>query len=123
MEKDGTYQKGRRKITQPVTIVPPEHVPDLVHEVQEAIQHLDRNRLILRRSTGGIFAAVAATLLAATAYLGSRFFTRELQAEHMRQELRDVDVRLEQMTRELQKTERRHVALETRVENLEERRR
>lgn len=124
MERRGTYQKGRRKITQPVTRVPPESVPDpdpaFLQEVNTAVQKLDKDRLVLRKSTGWLVASLVITSLGGLAYAGSTFFTREHQLDHLRMQLKDTRETVEVLHHKNQKLERRIVELETQVENLQE---
>jgi septal ring factor EnvC (AmiA/AmiB activator) len=125
VERDGTYRKGgRRKITQPVTRVPPESLPDpdFLQEVDDAVKHLDKDRIVMRRSTGGIVALLVLAALGGMGYVGAKFFTREHQLDHLRQELREVGEDVEQVQLQQQALERRLVELETDVESLQERR-
>lgn len=127
MERDGTYQKGgRRKITQPVTRVPPESVPDpdpqLMREVDQAVKVLDRDRIVLRKSTGWLIAGAVVFVLAALAVIGSTIFTRAHQFEHVQQQVRELESELERVQMRDQILERRLVEIETSLESLEEKR-
>ncbi len=124
MESDGTYQKGRKRITKSVTRVPPEKVPEpaLLEEVGVAVKRLDKDRLVLRKSTGWAIAAAVIVVLGAMAFIGTRYFTREHQLDHLREEVRELTQDLE-LTRTRQRVlQRRLVELETKLENVEERR-
>lgn len=127
MDRDGTYRKGgRRKITQPVTRVPPDAVPDpdpqLMREVGQAVRVLDRDRIVMRKSTGWLIAGAVVSVLAATAFVGSTIFTREHQFEHLQEQVRELDAELERVQLRDQVLERRLVELETKLERLEEKR-
>jgi septal ring factor EnvC (AmiA/AmiB activator) len=106
-----------------VTRVPPEVVPDpdpqLMTEVGQAVKVLDRNRLVMKKTTGWLIAALVVSVLAVTAFIGSTIFTREHQFEHLQEQVRELNAKLDLVRDRNQAFERRLVELETRLENLE----
>lgn len=124
MDSDGTYQKGRRRITRPVTRVPAEAVPDpvLLAEVGHAVQVLDRDRIVLRRSTGWLIAGSIVTLLGIITFVGSLIFTRAHQFERLQKQVLQLEHDFELVKARNQSLERRLVEMETALENVKERR-
>ena len=124
MESDGTYRKGRRRITASVTRVSPEAVPNpqLMSEVGQAVKVLDRDRIVMKKTTGWLIAGLVVLVLSVTVFIGSTIFTREHQFEHLQEQVRELDLELERTRAQDQILERRLVGFETRLENLEDRR-
>ena len=130
MASTGQYSKGRRRITEPVLTVPPNavvapRIPEEIREdveqvTKETVEKLDKNRFVLRKTTGWLVAALIVTILGASAYLGSKFFTREHQVDHLQKQLKTIQQELEDARRERQRLERRIVELETQFELMQE---
>lgn len=137
MEHRGRYSKGRRKITQPVLTVP-EHVAaapkadessvkmdesirgDVEAVTKATVKQLDKNRYILRKTTGWLIAALVITALGAAAYLGAHFLTREHQVDHMQEQVRSMERQMDQTRKRQQTLEKRLVELETQYELMQE---
>lgn len=124
MERDGTYQKGRRRITEPVTHVPagtvsaPRRDPDApVPRTRESSSGV----VFVNRTTGWAVASLLLSMLGGIAYIGTTFFTREAQIDHLESELRDASRQVDVLRAQNQIFERRIVELETRIENMEAR--
>lgn len=130
MGRDGRYSKGRRKITEPVLKVPAglavapriaEEIREDVEKVaEETVRKLDKNRFVMRKTTGSLAATLVVTILGAAAYLVSTFFTRSHQLDRMHQEMRQIKGALDDAREERQQLERKVVGLETELENVEE---
>lgn len=124
MERDGTYQKGRRRITSPVTHVKGETVTAVRRDPDAPVP---RNReqssgvVFVNKATGWAVASLLLSLLGGIAYVGTTFFTREAQIEHLESEVRDTSREVDVLRTRNQIFERRIVELETRIENMETR--
>lgn len=125
MESDGTYRKGRRRITQPVTHVSPDKAPPAPRHPDAPVARAHDSSggvVFVNRFTGWTIAGLFVAILGAVAYLGVNFFTRAHQIEHALEELDETNRGLERTRGQVQQLERRQVELETDVENLQERR-
>lgn len=124
MERDGTYQKGKRRITSPVTRVEGQ-VVSAVSRDPDAPRSRSRESsggvVFVDKATGWAVASLLLTLLGGIAYVGTTFFTREAQIEHLENELRDAGREVDILRARDQMFERRIVELETRIENIEAR--
>lgn len=123
MDHKGTYQKGRRKITQPVTHIAAKDVPAAHREVDAVVprNHDPSNSVVLvNRATGWTLAILFIALLISIAYVGTTFFTREHQIENMANHQRHMRSTLDTVKAKNQELERRIVELETQLENLED---
>lgn len=126
MGNPGQYSKSARSITERVIKVPDSVVaaPRLNEEIREdvekvtveTVRKLDKNRYVLRKTTGWLIAALVATALGAAAYLGSSFFTRGHQMDHLQDQVRGLEKELEEAHGTQQLLERRIVELETQHE-------
>jgi len=121
VEKDGTYQKGRR-ITRPVT-----HVAADVSAPRHPDAPRPRGRepssggIFVSRTTSWFLAVLVVALVLALAYIGTAFLAREGQFEHVKERQKEVERELERAGVRHQALERRLVELETQLENVKER--
>lgn len=124
MERKGKYSKGRQKITQPVTRVPPEALrepdPEFVREVDVAVKKLDKDRFVFRKTTGWLLAALILISLTAVTYAGTSIVTREHQFDHVREQVRELHKESAGCKEKHQQVEHRLVEIETQLENLQE---
>ena len=91
-------------------------------EVGQAVKVLDRDRIVMKKTTGWLIAGIVVTALSVTAFIGSTIFTREHQFEHLQEQVRELNLEFEHTRAQDQLIERRLVGFETRLENLEDRR-
>lgn len=129
---NGEYSKRSRRITEPVLKVPPDvdlaRAPrmntNVLEDVQQVtkrtVQELDKDRFILRKTTGWLMATLVITALGGASYLGSKFFTREAQMDHMQEQFRQMKHELDRSRMHRQSLEKRIVELETELEFKEE---
>lgn len=130
MGKTGQYSKSRRSITEPVIKIPDNiaQVPRLDEETREdvekvaadTVKKLDKDRYVLQKRTGWLIATLVVTVLGATAYLGSSFFTRGHQVDHLQEQVRNLNGEVEEDREARQVLERRVVELETQIELMQE---
>jgi hypothetical protein len=134
VERKGQYSKGRRRITEPVIEVPPglPTAPKIAPEVQaelefvaevkaeqtarHLVQEMDKDRLVVRKTTGWLGAGLIVTILISAAYLASTVLTREHQLRHVQDQIKETSLDLEEVRARNRKLERRMVELETAVE-------
>lgn len=124
MERDGTYQKGKRRITQPVTHVKGEVVSARRRDADAPVPRARESSggvVFVDKATGWAVATLLLSLLGGIAYVGTTFFTREAQIEHLGSELRDASREVDLLRTQNQILERRLVEMETRLENIEAR--
>jgi len=76
--------------------------------------------VFVNKATGGVVASLLIFLVFGLAYVGSTFFTRELQFDHLREQQKQLGLDFEELLVKNQKLERHLVELATRVENLED---
>jgi len=74
----------------------------------------------VNRTAGTAIAGLLISLLIGIAYIGSAFFTREHQFEHVKEEQKQMRQELDEVKADSQKFERRMMELAIQVENLEE---
>ncbi len=91
-----------------------------LQEVTTAVENLDKNRIVFRKSTGWLMATLVISCLSGLVYLGAHFFTREHQLDHMRDQIKQHRLVIDQLKLKNQLLERRLVEVETRVENIQE---
>jgi hypothetical protein len=91
-----------------------------LQDVTTAVEKLDKNRIVFRKSTGWLVATLVISCLIGLVYVGAHFFTREHQVDHMRDQVKENRLVIDQLELKNQILERRIVELETRVENLQE---
>jgi len=127
VDRKGQYQKGRRKITQPVLRVDPEALADMQTEdprffedVEAAVSAIDKKRVVFSRTTGWLLAFLFVGVLAGVVWVGSAVFTKQHQFDHIRETVRQTEKEVEELRVKNQEFERRLVEQETQVENLKE---
>jgi len=126
VERRGTYQKGRRKITEPVLHVDLNKIPhmdpvlleELNEELNSAVKKLDRNRIVLSKATGWLIALLVLLSLGAATYAGTSLWTRELQLERLREQVQELRKESAACKTRHLAVERRLVEIETELENL-----
>lgn len=122
MGDKGQYSKSRRSITSPVVKVPDNTVAapkldeatrgDVEKVTVETVKKLDKDRFVLRKTTGWLIAALVLAVLGGGVYLASNFATRAHQVDHLQDEIRDLN-------RDLDKAHKRQLLLERRIVELE----
>ena len=118
MRRNGTYSKRHRRITQPVTPIPPGH-----SSTPEADTPVRRGRepsggvVFVNKTAGWIVAVLLVVLIVSVAYVGTSIFTREHQVERLRESLQQQELRLENLRAKQLDFELRLVQLETDFEN------
>lgn len=123
MNRDGTYSKGRKRITEPVTKVE----GAAVRAAREADAASPRPHessagvLFVNRTTGWVVALLLLGLVGGIAYVVTIFFTREHQIEHMDTQMRQQQKTIEDLQARQQELARRVILLETELEALQER--
>ena len=78
--------------------------------------------VFVNRTAGWIVALLLLGLLAGVAYVGTSLFTRELQFDRLREEVRHLNTRIENLDAKQMELERRLVQLETEAENRKDQR-
>jgi hypothetical protein len=134
----GEYSKSRQSIIEPVVKIPDGAVaaPRLDEETRVDVQRmavetakkhavktvkdLDKDRYILRKTTGWLMATLVIIALGGAVSLGSNYFTRGHQVDHLQDEIHSLDGRLEETRKAHQVLERRLVELQTQLELLQE---
>ena len=125
VDKRGGYSKRRDRITAPVTRIPegtvaaprkkpePDSLVPRPHEGSSGV-------MFVNKTTGAAIASLLVLLLVGITYVGSTFFTRELQFDHLRDQQRQMQRELENLRTKNQELERRMVQVATHVENMED---
>jgi len=120
VSSEGTYSKGRDRITERVTRVASERLagdPDApVPRTRES-----SGGLVFVRTAGWIIAILLGVVILGVAFVGTSVFLREHQDEQLRQQLRRTEHDVEVLQSQQQETERRLVEMETKLELLRER--
>lgn len=126
MGRTGQYFKGRRTITEPVVKIPDTlpAVPRVTKEIREdveklaaeTVRKLDKNRYVLRKTTGWLVATLVVTALSAAAFVDSEFMTRAHQIDHLQQQVRKMKGALDEARQDHQRLETHIVELKTRIE-------
>ena len=91
-------------------------------EVGQAVKVLDRDRFVVRKTTGWFVAGLVISVLGGAAFIGSSIFTREHQFDHLQEQVQELTLAFERVRAREQILERRLVEIETEIENLKERR-
>ena len=110
VDSEGGYSKKRERITSP----------------REPGAPVPRNHdgsggaFFVNRTAGTAIACLLAFLLLGIAYIGSAFFTREHQLDHVKEQQKQMRHDLDEVKTKNQGLERRMVELATEVENLED---
>lgn len=123
MEPDGTYRKGRKRITRSVTRVPsaaaeaPRHPDAPASRSHEASSSL----FLVGRTTSVLLGVLLVLLLFGIAYAGTTFFARERQYQNVKERQKEIEREQERSKAHRQALERRMVELETQLENIRER--
>lgn len=122
MDRQGDYSKKRERIASPRLRVPQTVTEaDREPEAPETRNHESSSGVFfVNHTTGAAVAGLLVFLLIGIAYIGSAFFTREHQFEHVREQQKQMRQELDQMKTKHQKYERSMVELATQVENMEE---
>jgi len=99
VERDGRYQKGGRRITKPVTRVPPEAVLEAPREPDSpaARSHDSSGVLFVNRFAGWAIACLLVALLVGVVYMALTFVTRAHQIEHLQEQLKETNRHLERV--------------------------
>ena len=122
MDSEGGYSKKRERITSPRLRVP----KSATEAPREPGAPVPRNHdgsggaFFVNRTAGTAIACLLAFLLLGIAYIGSAFFTREHQLDHVKEQQKQMRHDLDEVKTKNQGLERRMVELATEVENLED---
>jgi len=123
----GTYQKGRKKITEPVVRVDPSKVPVVEHDevLQEIKDYLgipegSKPPMYVSKTQGWAIAVLLAVLAAGVTvgiYIG---FKRDYESDTNHRQIQEIKNRLDALHRTDQNLERKLVKYETELENLKD---
>ena len=124
----GTYQKGRKRITEPVLVVDPAKAPimephdDVLQEVKEylGIPEGSKPPMYVSKTQGWAIAALLSVLavgVTVATYVG---FKRDYEADQNHRQLQEIKARLDDLHRAHQKFERQLVKHDTEIENLKD---
>jgi hypothetical protein len=122
VSRQGEYSKEGKRITAPRTPVPknalsaPRHADAPTPRSHEGSSGV----FFVNRATGTAIAGLLIFLLGGIAYVGSTFFTREHQLDHVIDEQKKMRHDLDTLKMENQTFERRMVELSTQLENMED---
>ena len=125
----GTYQHGRKKITQPVLRVDPAKVPtmepDVLQEVKEylGIPEGSKPPMYVSKTQGWAIAALLAVLAAGVTVVTYVSFKRDYESDATHRQLQQIKHRLDDLHRADQNIERKLVKHETEIENLKDKQR
>lgn len=123
VNSDGTYSKGRGRITERVVRVDADRLagdrdPDApVPKPRETSEF----RVTVGRTTGWVVALLLCSLILAIAFIGTSFFMREHHEGQVRQQLQRIEKDVEALQTQQLETERRLVEMETQIDRLRER--
>ena len=126
----GQYQKGRKRITQPVLRVDPVKVKVPVEEkppyYQEVMDYLGKipeggnPGMFLSRTQGWVLGALFGVLAIGVVFAIIVIITRAHQQETNVRRLHDIEVQLDRFHKTNLRMERKTVELETEIENLKD---
>mgnify|MGYP001025854467 CR=1 FL=1 len=127
---NGQYSKGSRRITDAKVKVPtglpaaPKMEPQVQQTVErlamskaeQTIRMLDKGRLVVRKETGWLLAAIIVLILGTGAYLAAAFFTSQMTVQRLQSQAVEMSKKIENEKARADALERRLVELETRFE-------
>jgi len=128
VDRKGGYSKGRDMLTSAITKIPSGAVKAPRNAATQAENNTPRPRshdrssgvFIFSRSLTSVLVSVLILTLTGIAYLGSLFFTREHQLEHVRGLQKQMRTEMQELRTKNLELERRMVEIATTVENMQE---
>jgi hypothetical protein len=124
VEGKGTYSKKKRRITEPRLEVSP-HLMAAARAAAErnvvTRREIPGGVVFVNRTAGWLVAVLLVMLMGAITYVGTSFFTRRVQFDRLRDDVRHLSEQIDGLREHQMRLERRLVQLETEAENRRER--